>query len=225
MKNILLVLLFLFVSCEQKEPIVKISVIAGDSYHCVTKRGKFICPQSAIWLESIKGEYITTLFVTQFSKNDFGKQNVKRPEALPVWRFKGLQKNGKIDVDSSARNIDEISGATPRGSFTKRWRVPDTLLGDSVGIFCEVNNSFDYNDSYSEKLSKSDSIFCVPNGQPSVIWSGVLYFDGKSNTIHLKRYGHSNVQGKNGNIINDNSSLAGSLSIIKEIRCDFSNTH
>ncbi|GMO16496.1 MAG: hypothetical protein Ta2A_26080 [Treponemataceae bacterium] len=77
--------------------------------------------QYAVWLEDVSGQFIKTVFVTDFTGRKGGWK--KRPQSLVRWQK-------QADVKSlSKKAIDAVSGATPRtGPAT--YRIP---LTDATG--------------------------------------------------------------------------------------------
>lgn len=69
-----------------------------------TKQDITASNQFAVWIENAKGDFIKTLFVTDFTASGGYEQ---RSEALPAW----VERSGIKSKISS--NIDAFSGATP----------------------------------------------------------------------------------------------------------------
>ena len=73
--------------------------------------------QFAVWIEDAGGNYIQTLYVTQWTANG-GYKN--RPDSISTW----VRKSGLADMPKS--EVDAISGATPKtGSFVYTWDLTD----------------------------------------------------------------------------------------------------
>lgn len=178
-----------------------------------------LTPQMAFWIEDTSGNFLSTMYVTKFSASTFGKTDVKRPAALPVWRHKGMWQ--KTQKSETSKEIDAVSGATPKTSFEKIWNIPDTLKPGQYNIFAEINCSFDYNDVYKKDLPKSDPNYNDANGQPSVIYKGSIVTGNTPSNTSLAIVGHGSVSGEKGEIISDMTAVTTAKEIVKSIKVTF----
>lgn len=109
--------------------------------------------QFAVWVEDIKGNYVKTLFVTNFTAQGGYKA---RKESLAAW-----VKSSKI-ADAPVEDIDAISGATPQtGSLTYTWDCTD-LSGNPVPngtyrFFVEGTLLWESNVLYSGEITLGDA--------------------------------------------------------------------
>lgn len=147
-------------------------------------------PQIAIWSEDKNGNYIDTLYVTDKVKEDSwkkspgDKESISRPEALPVWSHKVVN---KADIVSSAskENID-----INLDNSEKIYK-----------IFVEVNHSTDFNKYFPKDANINDKNYSggeFGSGQPSLIY--VVNIHDKENDFKLVGTGHP--AGKDGEIHN-----------------------
>lgn len=176
-------------------------------------------PQIAIWIEDLNGNYVDTLFVTNFSINSkyLKGSNTHRQAALPIWFHKIGRYNGsKLVVNK--RVSDTVSGATPRAYFKKKWKLSRFIKYGVYKIRVEVNSSFDFNNTYKRNLPRNSVNFNGYNGQPSVLWEGKIRFSKKLNLkVTLKLVGHGHPSGKTGKVYKNMSNLTTAKKIVKYI--------
>lgn len=178
-------------------------------------------PQHAVWIEKEDGTFVTTLFVTQRAAKRnwlFAPKN-GRPESLPVW-YRASQNSEAKKIGTS--QTDAISAATPsqKKTYSKTFQLE---AATAYVVKVEVNSSFDYNEYWPKHAKKNDQNYSGVNGQPSVVYSGVITTQLKSNSpavIELQPAGTGSPDGSDG-IIHDNlNSLTTALSIIGKIQAE-----
>ena len=211
MKKIISVILVLvtFVSVFAKE--ISVKVTPGE--HWKEKRE----PQVAVWLEDEDGNYIRTLYVTERASHKSWIFSPKegRPESLPVWY--GTSKNGGTSSKEAAspaaqsaslsRDLDAVTGATPKSALTLSAQIE---ARDYI-IKAEFNNSFDYNDFYTKKMSGV-------NGQPSVVYCSKIPADlAAGQEITLEFEGTGSLSGENGEINKSTKNLTTAKKIVKAV--------
>jgi len=207
------------VSANNQRKIV-IDIKAGKNYNHQHKMGLVkiqITPQMAIWLEDENGKYIDTIFVTHKSaKSSWG--SVRRPEALPIWSHKRGVKyaDGLYMPDRKNPLPDAVTGATEKSSFVKTWIVPKDIKDGDYLLKVEVNNSFDFNEVYQDKLPKDHPHYNSVSGQPSLLWEGKISL-GKDFRSQLKIVGHGHPAGKNGTVIPELNGIDSAMTIIHSI--------
>ncbi|MDR3284224.1 MAG: DUF2271 domain-containing protein [Treponema sp.] len=77
-----------------------------------TRQTGYASNQFALWLEDVKGNFIKTLFVTDYTGKQRGWRT--RPQNMPEWQKKSDIKNRVVDI---------ASGATPK-TGTLRFEIP-----------------------------------------------------------------------------------------------------
>ena len=168
--------------------------------------------QIAVWVENMDGEYISTVFLTNFIGREGGGNRTNDPDidvnrgnrlsALPVWSHK----RGVVDSTYGTENyyppaetqpsypddIDAISGATPPESVqNKTMQLSDLPYGIYI-CYIEVNMSFDQN-AYHD--------YSNYRGQPSVVWKVAIdVTDIPDTSMNLEYAGYGSPDGSNGNI-------------------------
>lgn len=198
------------------------------------KKGQaFQYPLFAIWVEDLKGNYIETLYISRVissSSFDFGKQVdgnwkpdiVRRPEALPYWSHKrGVRAaDGLFMPLNNGQDLDAVSGATPTGNFIINSK--SDLKGlENFKILLEVNQSYDWNEFFTEHKFPEDPIYSGSGqvGQPSLIYESIV----QSKDLNMKAYkfmnlvGHGHHSGKNGNLYTDLSKISTAKEIVDRL--------
>lgn len=152
-------------------------------------------PQCAVWICDSNGNYVDTIYVTNSAAKKGWKFSPKagRPDSLPVWYF-----SANVNPASPAQNFDAVASATPKKSITVSHNVP-LENGKTYIAYTEVNQSFDYNETYTKKNSGV-------NGQPSVVYSKEFIASNESFEIELDYTGTGSLDGSSGNISKSESS-------------------
>lgn len=171
MKRILsIITVAMFFTCAFAEQIT-VRIEPGEVWN---KRA----PQCAVWLEDQNHNYVETIFVTKSASKKTWKFAPKegRPESLPAW-YKCSKVNSEKLVNSEQKELDAVTCATPKKNVLAEKQVK-LQKGNIYYIRTEINQSFDYNDYWTKKNSGVD-------GQPSVIYEGVLTADNGKQEIPL----------------------------------------
>lgn len=198
------------------------------------KKGKsFQYPLFAVWLEDSVGNYLETLYISRVissSKFDYGKKVdetweaaiVRRPEALPYWSHqRGIQASDGLYIPlDNAPDLDGVSGATPTGNFIIESKA-SIFPNQSYRILLEVNQSYDWNDYYTEGKFPNDSIYSGSGqvGQPSLIYSAAFQSNNVNPNPHkiMDLIGHGHYSGKNGVLYRDLSTISTAKKIANRI--------
>lgn len=166
--------------------------------------------QMAVWLQDAEGEYLRTLWLTDFigrhgggnrtadTTLDTGSGN--RPDALPVWAHRRNTVDSAYGVPSLypppqskpsyPADIDAVSRATPdAGTVTVTARV-GPLPANEYGIIAEVNRSFQLNAWHSYSFYR---------GQPSVLFGARVRFADRADSAGIPEYGgYGSTDGSDG---------------------------
>lgn len=209
-----------------KENDIKISVTEGDEwlhdfplFLGINKKNP---PQIAIWIEDKSGKYLTSIYVSHKIATESWQFNGgnRRKEALPVWCYaRGIvYPDGLYLPTKEEPLVDGISGATPRGSFDVKIHPADDLKQFVVKI--ELNQSKDWNDYYPRNAKEGDANYSGGeggSGQPAVVYSAEIDLTSSQKQYTAELIGHSSVDGSNGDIYPDTSTLTSALKIVKAI--------
>jgi len=164
------------------------------------KKGRaFQYPLFAVWIEA--GGEIETLYVSpSVPTKTFSGESLERPEALPVWSHRR----------EAALRADAISAATPVHS----WHLSSRATRQPFTIYFEVNQSFDWNDYYSQERFPDDPIYSGSGkvGQPSVVYAAEV--DLARTYYALEPVGHGHHAGRDGVLVRDLANLTTALEIV-----------
>lgn len=202
---------------------VAISFEAGTAYNHSFRLAGLIPvktqPQIAVWAETPDGKYLATLYVSRRSAvQDWrGGKKVRRPEALPCWSHRrGIRYSDGLFMPASDNPLpDAETSATPRGSFTVRTILPAGR--ERVAIFVELNQSFDYNTSFTKDAKPGRKGYSGVNGQPSAIYSGEFIPGAGEESVELRLIGCGSLDGTDGAIGSDFSMLTTAKEIARKI--------
>ena len=178
-------------------------------------------PQVAVWMETLDGEYIDTLYVTgKISNSGFGETEegiTRRPEALPYWSHRrGIQEeDGYFAPVQNNADLDGVTGATPQSDSLISMSAP--RMG-KYRLLVEVNRSYDFNEHYSKDRYPDDPIYSGDgsSGQPSLIY-GVTIDSNVSEKYLLKLLGHGHHSGADGELYADLSQITTAKDILSYI--------
>jgi len=199
---------------------LEVSFLAGKAHNH---------PTFAIWLEDQDGKYIQTLFITRaigqgvftYGDKTEGKWKpgeVRRPAALPYWGHKrGIQAADGLYIPTPENPVpDAYSGATPSGNFKLQTR-PDTRLQGKVKLMMEINQTWDWNE-YWTNSKFPDDVNYKTSCQPSLVYSTLIDFSNPATApLILTPVGHGHYSGKDGSLNPDLSTITTALNIASEI--------
>ena len=160
-----------------------------------------IYPQVACWIETPRGEYIDTLYVTAkgAKKTWVSAPAGGRPEALPVWS--SLMSKQKASADT-------VSGATPSGVTTSDSPLAATLPNGKYIVKLEVNRSYDYNERYTRANSGV-------TGQPSLIYECAIDLGSGPSKAAFTPIGTGSVDGSDGDIRQGLEGITSALKLLE----------
>lgn len=185
--------------------------------------------QTAIWIEDNNGNYIGTVFITDFiGRNGGGNRtdslNIdysggNRWSALPIWAHKRNVIDTTFGIDNLyppaesqpayPADMDAVSGATPTtGIQTKTLELSDLEYGQ-YRCWIEVNHAFDQNDYHD---------YSYYRGQPSLIWSATIDVGSAPDSSMVFGYtGYGSPDGSDGNINNPDSTITTAEDLLAEM--------
>lgn len=187
-------------------------------------------PSIAIWVEDLEGNYIETLYVTQyFAKGIFGHGemeqgkwknepgNVRRPATLPYWSHKRNIKaaDGLYAPSPETAVPDALTGATPKAGFTLRTGSK-TDAGKMFRVLAEVNQPWDSNDFWTNDKYPDDFNYKT-SLQPALVYAVTVSPDDKGKPLYLNPIGHSHYSGKTGELFTDISTITTAREIFSKI--------
>lgn len=163
-------------------------------------------PQIVVWIETMEGQYVDTLYVTSkssdssFRSTETADGTVRRPEGLPYWSHRrGIQESDGLFVPLHHHgDLDGITAATPGNDYQVSLNAPQ--MG-RYKLFVEVNRSYDFNEYYHINRFPEDPVYSGSgsSGQPSLIYEAVLD-SHKQGQYLLKMIGHGHYSGATGQL-------------------------
>lgn len=187
-------------------------------------------PSIAIWIEDTEGNYIETLFVTQyFANGNFGHGeieqgkwkneagNVRRPATLPCWSFKRNIKaaDGLFAPSLETAVPDALTGATPKAGFTLKTGTK-AASGKMFRILAEVNQPWDSNDFWTNNKYPDDFNYKT-SLQPALVYAVTVSPADTGKQLFLNPIGHSHYSGKTGELFTDLSTITTARDIFSKI--------
>lgn len=185
-------------------------------------------PLMAIWLETMDGVYIQSLYVAEsiakgfFSYGDksSGKWQpgvLRRPAALPYWGHqRGIQEADGLYLPSTTNPLpDAYSGATPIGDFELETRSDEPLDG-KFRILLEINQSWDWNEYWTNN-KYPDDVEYKTSSQPSIIYAVTIDPASDIKEYNLNPIGHGHYSGADGVLYTDLSTMTTALRIAESI--------
>lgn len=187
-------------------------------------------PSFAIWVEDMEGNYIETLYVTQyFAKGVFGHGEaergkwknepgeVRRPAALPYWSHKrDIKANDGLYAPTPETSVpDALTGATPKGNFILETGSK-VETNSKFKVLLEVNQPWDSNDYWTNSKFPDDFDYKT-SLQPAMVYEATVEPDSLKTEYNLIAIGHSEPSGKSGQLFTDLSSLTTAKEIFSKI--------
>lgn len=216
---------------------VAVEVIPGEHFDHKMKIFPLINitnnPQMALWAETPDGKFLRTLYITEriatqswrgAPGDDTPKEQIRRPESLPVW----AHRHGKVYADGllvptrEEPMPDAVTGATPKGELLVRTDLPrghEELL-----IYLEVNMSTDFNDTFPPEAPEGSPNYSGGewgSGQPALVYRGRLLIDDEGRPqlpVELTLLGHSSPDGSTGELFTDLEGVTTAREIISAAR-------
>jgi hypothetical protein len=184
-------------------------------------------PMMAAWIEDLDGNYIQTIYVNEsVAKGYFdyavpgrGKWEAGytvRPASLPVWSHsRGVQSDEGHFMPTNENPIpDAYTSATPKSSFLLETKTDEVFTG-KVKVFFEINQSWDWNDHWTNNKFPEDEEY-KSSAQPSVVYSATIETN-KPGIYELTAAGHGHPSGSDGKINPDISTLSTALEIVSSV--------
>jgi len=189
---------------------LSLSVEPGPEWTHRYKLFMRLSPTFAGWVETPDGEYAGTLMVSGKAGNAsfIGAPAEGRPEALPVWfRASGREPPGAPDAVSSASSDSGATGSRVLGNLRR---------GEEYVARFEINQSFDYNDTWKSGGKRGERGWSGVNGQPSLVYEA-CFIAGSPESLELRPIGRGSVDGSDGAVAPGLDGFTTALHIVKNI--------
>jgi hypothetical protein len=111
---------------------------------------------------------------------------------------------------------DAYSGATPTTDFILTSKS-DSKLPDKFRVLLEINQSWDWNDYWTNDKYPGDEYYKY-SCQPAVVYEAIIDIRSRGKTIVMHPIGHSHYSGKTGELFGDLTTLTTALHIADSIR-------
>ncbi|MDX1284520.1 MAG: hypothetical protein R3182_05895 [Draconibacterium sp.] len=227
MKNLIILLIaILFWSCSSNKNLTEERVVITTTPEIINtplqinflKGAEHNHPSIAFWVEDLEGNYLETLFVTQFvAKGKFGygeiesgkweneSGEVRRPATLPYWAHKrNIKAEDGLYIPSPKTAVsDALSGATPLGNFI--LETGSKLTSGKFRVLMEINQPWDSNKLWTNNKFQGDNDYFA-SLQPALVYAVTVDLDSEETEYFLNPIGHSHPSGKNGKLFTDISS-------------------
>jgi hypothetical protein len=179
-------------------------------------------PQIAIWTEDLDGNFLSTIYISEkLAKQSWtAAGGNRRKESLPCWSYaQGKQYADGLYLPTKNEPLpDAVTGATPKGSFTKN--IPMSENRKQFVVKCEFNHSTDFNEYYPKDAKEGDTNYSggkMGSGQPAIVYQAVVDLTNGQQEFKMELIGHSSPDGSDGKIYPDTSKLTTALDIVKKI--------
>lgn len=187
-------------------------------------------PTFAFWIEDLNGNYIETLFVTQYlGKGIYGHGSLgegkwdnkpgeaKRPATLPYWLHKrGIMADGQTYLPTADQPVpDAITGATPQKDFHLKARASKPLPQQFQLMF-EINQPWDWNAYWNNNLYPNDANYKT-SCQPALVYAVTIDLTKPDKVYFLNPIGHSQYAGTDGELYTDLTTLTTAKEIVHKI--------
>ncbi len=238
MKNLTIIILFFLASCvsTKQNPVVQMEFstnTAGRGNYVILEfiRGEaFNHPSMAVWAEDLSGNYLETLYVTQYvakgvyghgqlapGKWDNKEGTARRPATLPYWAHKrNVQASDGLYVPSPENPLpDALTGATPTNNFKLNSRLTEKKEG-KFRILLEINQAWDANTYWTNGKYPDDRDY-FGSLQPSVVYAGMVDTHNAAEPVYLNPIGHGHPSGKDGRLYTDLTTLTTAKEILHSV--------
>lgn len=119
MKKLMIIIFMIFISFYANENYAQSSSKKVNISFDYTKRAGYSSNQIAVWVEDDKGNYITTIYITDFTGRREGWK--RRPQSLNNWQIKA----DAVNLDKKI--VDAVSKSTPKtGKVNIVWDCKDS---------------------------------------------------------------------------------------------------
>ncbi len=180
----------------------------GEYYRTTTTQMFFfkfpVYPQVAVWVETEKGTYLETIYVTAKAEKNSWLSAPKegRPEALPVWNHLAKEKT------------DAVSSATSPNVTLAQSKLGTRLQPGKYLIKLETNRSYDYNET-----------FTVANagvaGQPSLVYQAALMIGNGPVSAEFIPLGRGSSDGSDGLVTQDLTGINTALKLFSRMTVSY----
>jgi hypothetical protein len=188
-------------------------------------------PSLAVWAEDLEGNYIETLYVTQYvaiGRYAFGELapgkwsnqpgEARRPATLPYWAHKrGVKAPDGLFIPSTENPLpDALTSATPKSNFRLNSSLSQ-IKSSKFRILLEINQAWDSNKYWTNDKFAGDSNY-FSSLQPSLIYAATIDPSVIEEPVFLNPIGHGHPSGATGQLFTDLTTLTTAKEIIHSVK-------
>jgi len=201
-------------------PALELEMIRGESHNH---------PLMAIWVESLEGQFIQTLYVAEsiakgmFQHGDATRGfwmpgEIQRPAALPYWSHKrGIKNEQGLYLPTPTNPVpDAYTGATPAQSSILHTKLDEPGITKFRVLF-EINQTWDWNEFWTNNKFPDDEEY-KSSCQPAVVYSAIIDLENPQQEYPMTIIGRSHHSGANGELFSDLETLSTALHIAESIK-------
>ncbi len=200
---------------------IEIEFIKGDAFNH---------PSFAIWTEDLEGDYIETLYVTEYvAKGKFGYGEIepgrwqnepgeaRRPATLPYWAHKrNVKAPDGLYIPSPETPVpDAITTATPKNNF-RLETATSYSRNAKFRVLMEINQAWDSNEFWTNNKYPDNNDY-FGSLQPALVYAVTVDPINPENEYHLNPIGHSHPTGANGKLFTDLTTITTAKEIAHKI--------
>lgn len=200
---------------------IEIEFIKGEAFNH---------PSFVIWTEDLEGDYIETLYVTEYvAKGKFGFGEIepgrwkneageaRRPATLPYWAHKrNIKAPDGLYIPSPETPVpDAITTATPKDDFLLETATSYSRNA-KFRILMEINQAWDSNEFWTNNKYPDDNDY-FGSLQPALVYAVTVDPVNPEEEYHLNPIGHSHPTGENGKLFTDLTTLTTAKEIAHKI--------
>jgi len=202
-----------------KGPVLEIEMLKGEGHNH---------PLMAIWIETLDGQYIQTLYVAEsigkgvFQHGDASRGfwkpgEIQRPAALPYWSHKrGIKNKNGLYLPTPTNPVpDAYTGPTPELSFILHTKLDEPGL-KKFNLLFEINQTWDWNECWTNNKFPEDEEYKT-SCQPALVYAVTIDLESPAEEYYMKPIGRSHHSGADGELYTDLETLSTALHIAKEI--------
>jgi hypothetical protein len=185
--------------------------------------------QTVVWIEDESGNYIETVFITNFIGRNGGGNRTDNPDidysagnrlsAFSIWVHKRNVMDTTYGMDnlyppaesypSYPPDIDAVSGATPTTGIQKKTLELSGLEYGQYRCWIEANKSFDNNDYHD---------YSYYRGQPSLVWNLTIEVGESADSAMVLDYtGYGSPDGSDGDISAPDETITTAKNLLAEM--------
>ena len=181
-------------------------------------------PLMAIWIETMDGSFVQTLYVAEsigkgvFQHGDPSRGfwmpgEIQRPAALPYWSHRrGIRSENGLYLPTPTSPVpDAYTGPTPGQSFILNTRLDEAGL-KKFNVLFEINQTWDWNEYWTNNKYPDDEEYKT-SCQPALVYRATIDLENPQEDYEMKIIGRSHHSGASGELYTDLETFTTALHI------------